>query len=172
MMADKEKKVTQDSKVDKATTDESAAAAKIAKAAKGNNKSDKPSFFTRAGKGTKKFIKDFKGECKKIVWPDAKTVLKSTGIVLLVVAIVAIVVGVIDLGLSSGVKGLKHLALGEDTTVESTTDEHEGHDHDHDHAEGEESKEDKKDSEEESDKAEAEQTTEDKADDTTAESAE
>ena len=164
-MADKEKKVTQDSKVDKATTDESAAAAKIAKAAKGNNKSDKPSFFTRAGKGTKKFIKDFKGECKKIVWPDAKTVLKSTGIVLLVVAIVAIVVGVIDLGLSSGVKGLKNLALGEETTVESTTDEH-------DHAEGEESEEGKKDGEEESVKAEAEQTTEDKADNTTAESAE
>ena len=167
-MADKENKVTQDSKVDKATTDESAAAAKVAKAAKGNKKSDKPSFFTRAGKGTKKFIKDFKGECKKIVWPDAKTVLKSTGIVLLVVAIVAIVVGVIDLGLSSGVKGLKNLALGEETTVESTTDEHEGHDY----AEGEESEDGKKDSEEESDKAEAEQTTEDKADDTTAESAE
>ena len=167
-MADKEKKVTQDSKVDKATTDESAAAAKVAKAAKGNKKSDKPSFFTRAGKGTKKFVKDFKGECKKIVWPDAKTVLKSTGIVLLVVAIVAIVVGVIDLGLSSGVKGLKNLALGEETTVESTTD---AHDHDHDHEEGE-SKEDKKDSEEETTEAKAEESTEDKAEDTTAESEE
>lgn len=167
-MADKEKKVTQDSKVDKATTDESAAAAKVAKAAKGNKKSDKPSFFTRAGKGTKKFIKDFKGECKKIVWPDAKTVLKSTGIVILVVAIVAIVVGVIDLGLSAGVKGLKHLALGEETTVESVEDDHEGHDHDH---EGEETAEDEG-SEEESDKAEADQTTEDKAEDEAAESAE
>lgn len=165
-MADKENKVTQDSKVDKATTDESAAAAKIAKAAKGNKKSDKPSFFTRAGKGTKKFIKDFKGECKKIVWPDAKTVLKSTGIVILVVAIVAIVVGVIDFGLSAGVKGLKQLATGEETTVESVED-HEGHDHDED-----ETKEDKKDSEEESEKADADQTTEDKADDKTAESAE
>ena len=160
-MADKEKKVTQDSKVDKATTDESAAAAKVAKAAKGNKKSDKPSFFTRASKGTKKFVKDFKGECKKIVWPDAKTVLKSTGIVLLVVAIVAIVVGVIDLGLSSGVKGLKNLALGEETTVESTTD---AHDHDHDHEdEG---------SEEETTKATAEESTEDKAEDTTAASEE
>ena len=160
-MADKENKVTQTSKVEKATTDESAAAAKIAKAAKGNKKSDKPSFFTRAGKGTKKFIKDFKGECKKIVWPDAKTVLKSTGIVLLVVAIVAIVVGVIDLGLSSGVKGLKNLALGEETTVESTTD---AHDHDHDHEdEG---------SEEETTKAVAEESTEDKAEDTTAASEE
>ena len=162
MMADKEKKVTQDSKVDKATTDESAAAAKVAKAAKGNKKSDKPSFFTRAGKGTKKFVKDFKGECKKIVWPDAKTVLKSTGIVLLVVAIVAIVVGVIDLGLSSGVKGLKNLALGEETTVETTTD---AHDHDH---EGEETE----GSEEETTTAAAEESTEDKAEDETAESAE
>ena len=161
MMADKENKVTQDSKVDKATTDESAAAAKVAKAAKGNKKSDKPSFFTRAGKGTKKFIKDFKGECKKIVWPDAKTVLKSTGIVLLVVAIVAIVVGVIDLGLSSGVKGLKNLALGETTEV-TTTENHDGHDHSHEE-EG---------SEEETTKAAAEESTEDKAEDEAAESAE
>ena len=169
-MADKEKKVTQDSKVDKATTDESSAAAKVAKAAKGNKKSDKPSFFTRAGKGTKKFIKDFKGECKKIVWPDAKTVLKSTGIVLLVVAIVAIAVGVIDLGLSSGVKGLKNLALGEETTVESTegTDEHEGHDH-----EGEESVEDEGSEEEPTEADKAEEATEDKAEEKeTAESAE
>ena len=169
-MADKEKKVAQNSKVDKATTDENAAAAKVAKAAKGNSKSDKPSFFTRAGKGTKKFVKDFKGECKKIVWPDAKTVLKSTGIVLLVVAIVALVVFGIDSALSAGVKGLKNLALGEETTVESTegADEHEGHDH----AE-EESEEDKKDSEEETTEAKAEESTEDKAEeDTTAESAE
>ena len=160
-MADKENKVTQNSKVEKATTDESAAAAKVAKAAKGNKKSDKPSFFTRASKGTKKFVKDFKGECKKIVWPDAQTVLKSTGIVLLVVAIVAIVVGVIDLGLSSGVKGLKNLALGETTTVEST-ENHDGHDHNHED-EG---------SEEETTKAAAEESTEDKAEDEAAESAE
>ena len=160
-MADKENKVTQNSKVEKATTDESAAAAKIAKAAKGNKKSDKPSFFTRASKGTKKFVKDFKGECKKIVWPDAQTVLKSTGIVLLVVAIVAIVVGVIDLGLSSGVKGLKNLALGETTEV-TTTENHDGHDHSHEE-EG---------SEEETTKAAAEESTEDKAEDEAAESAE
>ena len=158
-MADKENKVTQNSKVEKATTDESAAAAKVAKAAKGNKKSDKPSFFTRASKGTKKFVKDFKGECKKIVWPDAKTVLKSTGIVLLVVAIVAIVVGVIDLGLSSGVKGLKNLALGEETTEVTTTENHDGHDHSHEDEGSEEESAD-------------EQTTEDKAEDTTAASEE
>ena len=122
-MADKEKKVTKTSDVEKATTDESKAAAKVAKAAKGNaNKKDKPNFFVRAGKGTKQFFKDFKGECKKIVWPDAKTVLKSTGVVLLVVTIVCIVVYGIDQALSAGIGGLKSLANPEEeTTVVETT---------------------------------------------------
>lgn len=121
-MADKDKKVAQDSKVEKATTDESKAAAKVAKAAKGNKKTDKPNIFVRAGKTTKRFFKDFKGECKKIVWPDAKTVLKSTGIVLLVVTIVCLVVFAIDQTLSLGVKGLKNLAAPQETTavVETT----------------------------------------------------
>ena len=132
-MADKEKKSVQDSKVEKATTDEAKAAQKVAKAAKGAGKKDKPNFFARAGKGSKKFIKDFKGECKKIVWPDAQTVLKSTGIVILVVAIVTIIVLGIDSALSAGVKGLKNLATGEtETTTSAVADEH-----DHDH-EGEE----------------------------------
>ena len=154
-MADKEKKVTQNSKVDKATTDESKAAAKVAKAAKGNKKSDKPNFFARAGKTTKKFFKDFKGEAKKIVWPDAKTVLKNTGIVLIVVTIVTLIVLAIDSSLSAGVKGLKNLALGEETTVETTT---EAHDHDHEGDEAEETTA-AKDSEEVTTAASAEETT-------------
>lgn len=117
-MADKEKKVTKTSDVEKATTDESKAAAKVAKAAKGNaNKKDKPNFFVRTSKGTKQFFKDFKGECKKIVWPDAKTVLKSTGVVLLVVTVVCIVVYGIDQLLSLGIGGLKSLANPEETTT-------------------------------------------------------
>ncbi len=119
-MADKEKKVAQDSNVDKATTEESKAAAKVAKAAKGS-KSDKPGFFARAGKGTKRFFKDFKGECKKIVWPDAKTVLKSTCIVLIVVTIVTAVVFAIDFGLEQGMTGLKNLARGETETTSQVT---------------------------------------------------
>ncbi|MBQ7294888.1 MAG: preprotein translocase subunit SecE [Clostridia bacterium] len=165
-MADKEKKVTQDSKVDKATTDESKAAEKVAKAAKGNKKSDKPNFFARAGKTTKKFFKDFKGEAKKIVWPDAKTVLKNTGIVLIVVTIVTLIVLAIDSGLSAGVKGLKNLALGEETTVEETTTEH---DHDHEGDEAEETTKAKDDSEEVTTAANAEETTaEDEAETTAA----
>ena len=131
-MADKEKKAAQGSKVEKAATDESKAAAKVAKAAKGaDKKSDKPNFFARAGKGTKDFFRHFKGESKKIVWPDAKTVLKSTGIVILVVAVAAIIIFAIDQGLGAGVTGLKSLANGGETTTTSAVAD-DGHDHDED----------------------------------------
>ena len=83
----------------------SQAAEKVAAAEKKNEK--KPAnpngnFFVRAGKAIKKFCKDLKGEIKKIVWPDAKTVLKSTGVVLAVVIICALVIGGIDWLLSQG----------------------------------------------------------------------
>lgn len=121
-MADKEKKAVNGSEVDKAATEESKAAAKVAKAAKGNSKkSDRPGFIARAGKSTKSFFKNFRGETKKIVWPDAKMVLKSTGIVLLVVAIVSIIIYGIDQGLSAGITGLKKLATNE-TSVSETVD--------------------------------------------------
>ena len=154
-MADKEKKSVQDSKVEKATTDEAKAAQKVAKAAKGAGKKDKPNFFARAGKGSKKFVKDFKGECKKIVWPDAQTVLKSTGIVILVVAIVTIIVLGIDSALSAGVKGLKNLATGEtETTTSAVADEH-----DHDHEGEEDEAEETTAAEAEEKETEAEETT-------------
>ena len=131
-MADKEKKAAQGSKVEKAATDESKAAAKVAKAAKGESKkSDKPNFFARAGKGIKDFSRNFKGETKKIVWPDAKTVLKSTGIVILVVAVAAIIIYGIDQGLGAGVTGLKSLANSGETTTSAVSED--DHDHDHDH---------------------------------------
>ena len=156
-MADKEKKSVQDSKVEKATTDEAKAAQKVAKAAIGAGKKDKPNFFARAGKGSKKFIKDFKGECKKIVWPDAQTVLKSTGIVILVVAIVTIIVLGIDSALSAGVKGLKNLATGEtETTTSAVADEH---DHDHEGEEDEKEAEETTAAKAEEEETEAEETT-------------
>ncbi len=172
-MADKEKKVVSDSKVEKATTEESKAAAKVAKAAKGNSKKDKPNFFVRASKGTKKFFKDFKGECKKIDWPDAQTILKSTGVVLLVVALVSVFVFALDFGLKEGIEGLKYLAVGEVETTESTegaagdADDHEGHNHDE---ETTKAKEEDTTKAEETTKAKEEDTT--KAEGTTAEKAE
>ena len=113
-MADKEKKVAKNSEVDKATTEESKAAEKVAKAAKG---SKKPS----ARKGNvKHFFKDFKGETKKIVWPDARTVLKNTGVVLVVVTIVTIAVFAIDFGLERGISGLKGIAKSATDAQETT----------------------------------------------------
>lgn len=114
-MADKEKKVAPETEVDKATTEESKAAEKVAKAAKGS-KSKKPNDAKR-GKGAKKFIKDFKGECKKIDWPNAQTILKSTCVVLLVVAIVSLFVFALDFGLKEGIEQLKLIASGETTEV-------------------------------------------------------
>lgn len=115
-MSDKEKKVPGNSEVDKATTEESMAAEKVAKAAKGNKK-DKSS--ARKGKA-KGFFKDFKGECKKIVWPDARTVLKNTGIVLAVVTVVTIIIFAIDFGLERGISGLKGLATKTETDAETS----------------------------------------------------
>ena len=141
-MADKEKKVAPESKVEKATTEESKAAEKVAKAAKGS-KSNKPNLFVRSGKTVKKFFKDFKGECKKIDWPNAQTILKSTGVVLLVVALVSVFVFALDFGLKEGIEQLKVIASGETTEVvtdgnvtdgDVAEDEHD-HDHDHDHDE-------------------------------------
>lgn len=91
----------------------SQAAEKVAAAEKKNNK--KPAnpngnFFVRAGKAIKKFCKDLRGEIKKIVWPDAKTVFKSTAIVLLVVLAVGLVIFGIDTGLSESIAFLEGLA--------------------------------------------------------------
>ncbi len=77
----------------------SQAAEKVAAAEK--QKEKKPAnpngnIFVRAGKAIKKFCKDIKGEIKKIVWPDRKTVLKSTAVVLAVVAICGLAIFAVD----------------------------------------------------------------------------
>ena len=91
----------------------SQAAEKVAAADK--KKEKKPAnpdgnIFVRAGKAIKKFCKDLKGETKKIVWPDAKTVLKSTGVVLVVVIICALIIGGVDWLLSQGISLLERAA--------------------------------------------------------------
>jgi len=68
-----------------------------------------------------RFFKDFRGELKKIVWPDFKTVMKNTGIVLVTVVIIGAMVWVLDYILSGSVRGLKNLAQGV-TVAETTVD--------------------------------------------------
>lgn len=84
-------------------------AAKKSDSAK-DEKDKKANIFVRMGRAIAKFFKDEKGECKKIVWPDRKTVLKSTAVVLVVVAILALILWLVDTGLSEGVKALINLA--------------------------------------------------------------
>jgi len=73
-------------------------------------------------KKTRRFWKDFRGEIKKIVWPDFKSVMKNTGIVLLVTVIIGAMVWILDYALSGGVKGLKSLAQGIQAIVETEPD--------------------------------------------------
>ena len=94
--------------------EKSEAAEKIEKAVKekkaGAPKVKKGNPLKRAGKSIVKFCKDFKGDLKKITWPGAKMVLKSTLVVIVSIIVVGLTVFLIDLGLTEGINGLKGLA--------------------------------------------------------------
>lgn len=103
----------------------SEAAEKVAAADKKKDK--KPAnpngnIFVRAGKAIKKFCKDLKGEIKKITWPGAKTVLKSTLIVLAVVIVCGLVIFGIDTLLSTGISLLQDAAANLANKAETATD--------------------------------------------------
>lgn len=103
-----------------AKKEKSAAAEKIETAEKvkaKKPKSDKPNIFVRIWAAIKRFFKDLRGETKKIVWPDGKTVLKSTGVVLAVIAVFTVVIWLIDLGLSKSIDLLSDVARNADETV-------------------------------------------------------
>ena len=97
-----------------AKNEKSEAAEKIEKAAKekkaGKPKDKKPNIFVRIGQWIAKFFKDLKGDIKKITWPNAKTVLKSTLVVIVSIAVIGAAVFLVDLALSKGVDGLEGLA--------------------------------------------------------------
>ena len=93
--------------------EKSEAAAKVEKAKKVKDnapKAKKGNIFVRMGKAIKGFIKDFRGETKKIVWPGAKEVIKSTGVVLLAVLVIGAGIWLVDWLLSLGVDGVMELA--------------------------------------------------------------
>ena len=53
--------------------------------------------------------KGFKSELKKIVWPTWKQVLKGGGVVLVIVAICAVVIGGLDFAFSQGIAAIVNL---------------------------------------------------------------
>lgn len=56
----------------------------------------KPGFFARTGHTISKWFRDFKSECKKIVWPTRKQVINNTLVVIAVAVVVCILVYVMD----------------------------------------------------------------------------
>lgn len=56
------------------------------------------------------FLKDYKSEIKKVVWPSRKTVVKNTAIVLIMCVVVGLYIAVLDFGLAN----LIGLVLGVD----------------------------------------------------------
>ena len=47
------------------------------------------------------FLKDYKSEIKKVVWPSRKTVVKNTAIVLIMCVVVGLYIAVLDFGLAN-----------------------------------------------------------------------
>lgn len=56
----------------------------------------KPNPLAAFGKRTVKFVKDCKGELKKIVWPAPKAVFKNTGVVLVTIIVLGLFVFLLD----------------------------------------------------------------------------
>lgn len=50
------------------------------------------------------FLTDVKSEFKRVSWPTREATLQSTGVVVFVTIVVAIYLGLVDLGLSNAVK--------------------------------------------------------------------
>ena len=68
--------------------------------AKATKSEKKPNIVARAAKKFVKFIKDTKGELKKVVWTPKSELAKSTKLVIVTVLAICIVVALIDLGSS------------------------------------------------------------------------
>lgn len=61
-----------------------------------NEKNKKPNPLASLSKKTAKFVKDCRGEMKKIVWPTPKSVFKNTGVVLVTILVLGLFVFLLD----------------------------------------------------------------------------
>ena len=57
-------------------------------------------------KRLRKFIEDIRSEFRKVQWPTREATLKSTGVVLSVSLVIAVYLGIADLGLANLMKQL------------------------------------------------------------------
>ena len=56
---------------------------------------------TKIGQKIANFVKNYKSELKKVVWMPKNDLIKSTGIVLLVLVAAVVLIGLLDLGFSA-----------------------------------------------------------------------
>ena len=77
------------------------------KVAETEAKTQKPVKEKKKGK-IKEGWRGLKSECKKIVWPTWKQVVKNTFVVLVVVIACAIMIGALDYAFSHGIEALMH----------------------------------------------------------------
>ena len=96
---------------------------KAAEKAKPEKEKDKKAAGKKKSKKALRWLRDFRGETKKIVWPDAKTVLKSTGIVIMAVLIIGSMVWIVDWVLSNSILFAKNVAAGSNATEQVTEPE-------------------------------------------------
>lgn len=61
-----------------------------------NEKNKKPNPLASFSKKTAKFVKDCRGEMKKIMWPTPKSVFKNTGVVLVTILVLGLFVFLLD----------------------------------------------------------------------------
>ena len=117
-MADENKKVDKEAlKAQKQAEKEALKAKKERIKQSKPKKSDQGNIFVRMWNAIKKFFKDFKGTCKKVIWPDRKTVLKNTLIVFVTVLIVGIGIWIVDFGLTKSIRGIQNAMDNTETTT-------------------------------------------------------
>ena len=88
---------------------------------------------SRAAAKVKKFCKDFKGTCKKVIWPDRKTVLRNTLIVFLVTIVVGAGIWVADFAFSRGIRGIQSVIENEVVSEVDVAEDASEAEHDHEH---------------------------------------
>ena len=60
----------------------------------------------KLGERIKKFLRDYKSEMKKIVWPTRAQVIQNTGVVIFAIMFIAAIVGILDLMFGTGIISL------------------------------------------------------------------
>jgi len=86
---------------------------KLKEAQKQKPKKEKAQKPEKKKRNTRRWLRDFRGETKKITWPDFKTVMKSTGIVLVCIIVVGSLVWIVDFALTNSIAFARDVAQGQ-----------------------------------------------------------